>query len=143
VEYGDRAVSGWIGVDLDGTLAEYHGWNDGIIGKPVAKMVDRVKRWIAQGREVRIFTARAFVSTYDCCDAGLRLTHEPPHIPDCPIGAIAAWSLEHIGVALPVTCTKDFGMVELWDDRAISVACNTGEIVKRYDAELPVSRATA
>ena len=50
-------MRGWIGVDLDGTLAEYHGWN-GSIGKPIAPMVDRVKRWLAEGVEVRIMTAR-------------------------------------------------------------------------------------
>ena len=32
----------------------------------------------------------------------------------------------HIGVALDVTNVKDFGMVELWDDRAVSVGLNTG-----------------
>ena len=37
---------GWIGVDLDGTLAEYHGWQ-GIehIGEPIPKMMARVRRW--------------------------------------------------------------------------------------------------
>ena len=35
---------GWIGADLDGTLAEYHGWSaDGSIGNPVPDMVERVK----------------------------------------------------------------------------------------------------
>lgn len=44
-------------MDLDGTLAEYHGWNGGI-GKPIPGMVRRVKAWLAEGLEVRIFTAR-------------------------------------------------------------------------------------
>lgn len=44
---------GWIGVDLDGTLAEYHGWDDGRIGAPIPKMVQRVKQWLAEGKEVR------------------------------------------------------------------------------------------
>lgn len=52
-------MSGWIGVDLDGTLAHYSGWQ-GIdhIGAPIAPMVERVKRWLAEGRSVKIFTAR-------------------------------------------------------------------------------------
>ena len=52
-------MSGWIGVDLDGTLAEYTGWK-GIdhVGKPVPAMVKRVKDWIAKGQDVKVFTAR-------------------------------------------------------------------------------------
>jgi len=51
--------NGWIGVDLDGTLAYYDEWR-GLyhIGEPIPAMVDRVKRWLAEGRDVRIFTAR-------------------------------------------------------------------------------------
>lgn len=45
---------------------------------------------------------------------------------------IQAWTLEHFGVKLPVTNAKDFGMVELWDDRAIQVEFNTG---RRMDGE--------
>jgi len=34
----------WIGVDLDGTLAEYNNWIDiEHIGKPIALMIERVK----------------------------------------------------------------------------------------------------
>jgi len=51
-------MSGWIGVDFDCTLAEYHGWNGGELGPPIPAMVERVKAWLAEGREVRIFTAR-------------------------------------------------------------------------------------
>jgi hypothetical protein len=41
--------------------------------------------------------------------------------------AIGDWCEEHIGVRLPITCTKDYGMVELWDDRAVQVIPNTGD----------------
>jgi len=50
--------NGWIGVDLDGTLAVHMGVWDGSIGPPIYPMVDRVRRWIKEGREVRIITAR-------------------------------------------------------------------------------------
>ena len=100
-------MSGWIGVDLDGTLAHYEGWNGGEIGPPIGAMLFRVKKWIADGREVRIFTARASA---------------PEMVP-----AVQAWCAEHVGVVLPVTNVKDFAMVELWDDRAIRVPANTGE----------------
>lgn len=103
------APRGWIGVDLDGTLAEYHGWvGEDHIGAPVLDMVERVKEWRAEGRDVRVFTARVF---------GAR-----PGV----VRVIEDWCLEHIGEALPVTCQKDYGMVELWDDRAVQIIPNTG-----------------
>lgn len=55
-------MGGWIGVDLDGTLAEYTGWK----------------------------------------------------------------GVEHIGEPITPICTKDYSMIELWDDRAIRVQPNKG-----------------
>lgn len=105
-------MSGWIGVDLDGTLAEYGGWKgQDHIGKPVPLMVARVRHWLEEGREVRIFTARIW--------------NEPEDHPATNV--IQHWCLEHLGQMLPVTCVKDYGMIELWDDRAIQVRINTGE----------------
>lgn len=111
-------MSGWIGVDLDGTLAEYAGFMGAtIIGAPVKLMVERVKDWLAQGVEVRIFTARVYAHEADYErqreSAEARL-------------AIEQWCEKHIGQVLPVTCTKDYGMVELWDDRAVRVLHNVG-----------------
>ena len=105
---------GWIGVDLDGTLALYEGWQ-GLthIGAPIPAMVERVQRWLEEGRDVRIFTAR--VSQPDQVNAAT--------------GAIRAWCLDHIGVVLPITNVKDYAMIELWDDRAVQVVTNTGEQV--------------
>lgn len=109
---------GWIGVDLDGTLAEHYWPQDGPfdelrIGKPIPKMIERVKTWIAKGIEVRIFTARVGPQD-DADDLG-------------PVyRAIWAWTLEHIGTALTATCMKDYRMLEMWDDRAIQIICNTG-----------------
>lgn len=104
-------MSGWIGVDLDGTLAHYDGWRDGKIGHPVPAMAERVKRWLSEDKEVRIFTARASGDAEETA-------HQTKLIQD--------WTQEHFGVRLPVTCKKDFAMVELWDDRAIQVQVNTG-----------------
>lgn len=101
-------MSGWIAVDLDETLAEYsHKQSMSEIGKPIPKMVARIKNWLTQGIEVRIFTARASI---------------PELIPP-----IEAWCLLHIGVKLKVTNQKDFGTLEIWDDRAVRVRPNTGE----------------
>ena len=104
----EQNMSGWIGVDLDGTLAQYGGWKGADhIGEPVPAMAFRVRNWLAQGREVRIFTARASV---------------PEQVP-----VVTEWCKRHFGVDLAVTNVKDFGMVELWDDRAVRVRENEGE----------------
>lgn len=100
---------GWIGVDLDGTLAFYDNWvSPDHIGEPVPAMVERVKAWLGQGVEVRIVTARAWQA------------------PQKTIDIVQDWTERHIGHRLPVTCTKDYGMIQLWDDRAVQVEPNTG-----------------
>lgn len=128
-------MSGWIGVDLDGTLAHYDGWKGSDhIGAPVPAMLARVKAWLADGHEVRIFTARVWplyeAGAFDTArfladnpwkcrtrDAALAVVH------------IQEWCKQHVGRVLPITCVKDFGMVELWDDRCVQVRPNTGEPV--------------
>jgi hypothetical protein len=107
---------GWIGVDLDGTLAFYEGWKGpNEIGEPIPAMVDRVKGWIADGKDVRIFTAR--VSERQ--GAELSATRY----------AIQQWCQKNVGKVLPITCTKDYGMIELWDDRCVQVETNTGRVI--------------
>jgi hypothetical protein len=102
--------NGWIGVDFDGTLAEYHGWKGaGVLGEPIGLMVNRVRQWLAEGKTVKIMTARAADDDY-----GVE-SH-----------AIQKWCQEHLGQVLDVTCIKDQGMEELWDDRAVGVVKNTG-----------------
>jgi hypothetical protein len=103
---------GWIGVDLDGTLAYYDGWRgDFHIGAPVPAMLARVKVWISENKQVRIFTARA--------------STDNPKV----IEAIEEWCLLHLGQVLPVTNQKDYQMIELWDDRCVPVEANTGRIL--------------
>lgn len=106
---------GWIGVDLDGTLAHYEGFIDEYhIGPPIPLMVERVKKWLEEGKDVRIFTARI-------------------HKQDFSVEYnIHQWCIEHIGQKLEVTNVKDYEMIELWDDRAIQVIANTG---KRADEQ--------
>lgn len=109
---------GWIGVDLDGTLAVDNGqpFTPGHIGSPIPAMLNRVKNWVIQGRDVRIFTAR--VSS----DGSPKRNWEAQQSRH----AIEQWCMEFVGRKLPVTCSKDYMMVELWDDRAIQVNRNTG-----------------
>lgn len=116
---------GWIGVDLDGTLAHYDGFKGfEHIGEPIPAMLERVKRWLAEGRDVRIFTARVdggavAMAAGDAAGAQFRDVERARRI-------IGAWCLEHIGAALVITNVKDYAMDELWDDRAVAVEPNTG-----------------
>lgn len=104
---------GWIGVDLDGTLAFYDGWKGALhIGDPIPKMMDRVRSWIANGRKVKILTARVAPGKED--DQQCRK-------------AIDAWLTRNGLEGMEVTHAKDHKMIELWDDRVIQVIPNTGE----------------
>jgi len=95
---------GWIGVDLDGTMAHYDEFRgDDHVGEPIQPMVEQVRKWIAEGRDVRIFTARK------------------PH------PAIRKFSYDNFGKVLPITNVKDRHMLALYDDRAVGVKRNKGE----------------
>lgn len=109
----------WIGVDLDGTLAHYEHWQGtDVIGTPIEPMVKRVKDWLAEGTIVKIFTARA--------------CHPDPEV----IEHVQRWTEQVFGVRLEVTCKKDFGMIQLWDDRCVQVIPNTGMAILDRVAEL-------
>ena len=115
----DKYKGKWIGVDLDGTLAEWHGFQGAShIGAPIPTMVMRVLGWLNLGIEVRIFTARANPDFYqDQTNEFMQACRE--------------WCARNLGKVLDITYLKDQFMIELWDDRAISVQLNTG---RAYDA---------
>lgn len=105
--------NGWIGVDLDGTLAHYdHYRGDDHVGAPVDEMVKRVRRWRQEGRDVRLFTARK------------------PH------PAIRRWMKEHLGEVLQITNVKDHRMQALYDDRAVQVKRNMGETHPEHEKQV-------
>jgi hypothetical protein len=116
---------GWIGIDLDGTLAEYDGEVDHI-GKPIPKMAGRVREWLWEGRDVRIFTARVAASGAMIPESGMLDSAE---FASDQAKLIKAWCKEHVGVELLITCIKDAQMEELWDDRAVQVIKNTGQTI--------------
>jgi hypothetical protein len=100
--------SPWIGVDLDGTLARDLGsTRSDEIGSPIEPMLVRVQKWIAEGRTVKIFTARA----------------SSPR----QVAAIKEWLVSCGLPELEVTNVKDRRMIELWDDRCVQVTTNLGE----------------
>jgi hypothetical protein len=105
----------WIGVDLDGTLAlvDYERPYDyRHIGEPVPLMLKRVLEWKAQGKRVKIFTARV-AGSIDIGDV---------------VHVIHQWCIKHGLGYLEITATKDGGMEWLWDDRAVGVIRNTGRV---------------
>ncbi len=107
---------GWIGVDLDGTLAHHGDWKGiNYVGRPIPKMLERVKRWIREGKKVKIFTARA--SDGETAKKYIR-----------------DW-LEENGLPrdLEITDQKDYGMIELWDDRCVQLIPNTGRRIDREE----------
>ena len=111
------AARGWYGYDLDGTLAIYSVWNGADkIGRPIPEAVNHLKSLLAQGKEVRIFTARV-------CSI------QTPEDIETAKQAIEAWCLEHIGQVLPITAEKDYNLIEYYDDRAIQVEFNTGKLL--------------
>ena len=107
---------GWIGVDFDGTLVV-----DDLSGEeePVPLMLSRVKRWLDEGQEVRIVTARVG-SNRGSMDADNQRDH------------IEEWCRAYLGLVLKVTAEKDYEMIELWDDRAVQVIKNTGKRVGNH-----------
>lgn len=126
-------------MDLDGTLAQYHGWAKwSDIGEPVSLMLDRVKKWVADGVEVRIVTARMGHDdsvVHRCKTSGERFTNA------LMAGVIMDWTKRHVGVALTVTCFKDVDMLELWDDRAVQVVPNTGRtLAEEHEAVVTALR---
>ena len=102
---------GWIGVDLDGTLAVYDDWKGmDHIGEPVPAMLERVKQMVADGKNVKIFTARVSGPEFD-----IAIVHE--------------WLKANGLPELEVTNVKDFNMIHLYDDRCTQVEMNTGRLI--------------
>jgi len=122
----------WIGVDLDGTLAYYDKWVAwNIIGKPIPLMLERIKSWIDQGKTVKIFTARVAFNWDTCKVDGYTFTKQEM------IETIQDWLQSNGLPRLHVTATKDFNMIELWDDRCIQVVPNTGRtLTEEHLAEI-------
>ena len=104
-----------IAVDLDGTLAYYDKWQGqyDIVGPPIPKMLANVKRWLAEGHNVSIFTAR--------------LSHGDQRSAESVV-AIKKFLLEAGLPELPITATKMDYFTHFIDDKAFHVEKNSGVI---------------
>lgn len=111
---------GWVGVDLDGTLASYpEGYHRSPteVGPPIPATVALVKSLLEKGVTVKIFTARAS-----------RRKGRGPLVDYLIKTSIGWWCYEHLGRVLEVTNEKDENMIALIDDRAVGIERNTGRI---------------
>lgn len=100
---------GWIGVDLDGTLAYHDNWEGyNKIGKPIPRILHLVKKLLMNGFIVKIFTARAEHPEYN-------------HY-------IEKWLSDNGLPKLEITNIKDMKMILLFDDKCKQVELNTGKI---------------
>lgn len=106
-------------VDFDRTLAYYESWDVSgpALGRPIMPNVERVKRWLAEGTEVRIFTARA---------SGTNPRR------DKDVEAIKLWCMEQFNEILAVVCEKNFATIAILDDLAMAVEPNTGIMLHEH-----------
>jgi hypothetical protein len=112
---------GQIAVDFDKTLSRHKDGQEEL-GPPIQPMLARVKRWVAEGQDVVIFTARATNAQQ--------------------IGAIQDWLEEHGLPRLRVTNVKSPRFTRFYDDRAVAVAPNKGTLLteRRSSHRLKYSR---
>lgn len=109
-----RGEEVWIGVDFDGTLSLHEpGASLSIVGPPILPMLALVQKWLSDGWRVKIFTARVGTKEVDR---------------ETQITLIQTWCEMYLGRILEVTCEKDGAMIAVFDDRAIAVERNTGNI---------------
>lgn len=144
------AGKGWYAFDLDGVLAKYDGWK-GIdhIGEPVKPMVDLVKKMHAEGKVVKILTARVAPRANAEYRPNPFLGAPPEKLaPFHPFASTseykalygaAKWSAEqfidhwcakNLGFIPEITHEKDHRMLELYDDRVKQVVPNEGVLVE-------------
>ena len=120
-------------VDFDGTISahvskdgEAFDYDPSKVGEPIDVMIKRVRMWLAEGREVVIFTARVHPA------GGIESVEKAT-------GAIQDFCFKHFGRVLEITCMKDPRFEEIWDDRVVRVDRNTGLVSSQRDVKDPMA----
>ncbi|MGQ5525282.1 hypothetical protein ACUHMQ_18750 [Chitinimonas sp. PSY-7] len=100
-------MSKWIGVELEGTLAEYNERFPNQIGEPVNAMLLRVKGWLNEGKTVKVLSRRAKAgsSNYE----------------------VNSW-LRNQGLSMLEVVPMEKDMASLWSARAVRVELNDGKL---------------
>jgi hypothetical protein len=115
----------YMSVDFDGTL-QIRPRNEPltVLGEPIWPMVNLVKSWLADGMKVKIMTARVSPIQRGMNDykSVASFIMEQEYL-------IQEWCEKYIGQKLPVTCSKDTYMYQLYDDRAVCIEHNKGNII--------------
>lgn len=108
----------FIGVDFDRTLAFYETgtYAPGKLGEPIAETVKTVKAWLANGFNVKVFTAR-----------------NPEEW-----NAISNWTETYLDKRLEVTNVKSHKMAVFYDDKARMVVPNVGTVIYDYPNRIPI-----
>ena len=108
-----------IAVDFDGVLVKCLPSDVGYVpdqfGEPILVMIERVRGWLAEGKEVVIFTARVHPSN--------------PEEAEIARLAIQRFCLNNFGIVVEVTCMKSPKMTRFYDDLAVTVEQDTGRIL--------------
>lgn len=143
----------WIGFDLDGTLAKYDGWK-GLdhIGEPIEAIVRLAKKFHAEGKRVKILTARVaprlcgetHATGCKCGHCGKEASRPPVmqeqylveldgrglSVKRTASSYIREWCGKHLGFVPEIVHQKDHLMLELYDDRVKQVIPNKGILVE-------------
>lgn len=116
----ERDTNSWLGVGLDGVLAERtEAGIHGEIGPLIPDMKARVRDWVKYKRiKVKVLTPRCF-------------TEEGA-------AEVRAWLDAHGLDYVECTHAKDLHMVEFWDDYAVQVISNLGVAVGKSPHQLDV-----
>lgn len=113
----------WTGIDLDGVLAYWSGKPEDVltIGPPIPSVLALVKRYLAEGRKVRILTARVAA-----CGTRSAVAVDDQAFADAQRVMVESWCQRFIGQVLPITATKDWQMDQFLDDHCVEMIANTG-----------------
>lgn len=138
---------GWYGFDLDGTLAEYNGW-EGIdhIGNAVGPMLNLAKKMVADGKTIKIVTARVaprpgreetkpnpYWDKFRYADPHQGPAKKYPYLMKKQWTArdfVTDWCVSYFGFVPEITHEKDGRMICLYDDRVKQVVPNRGVLVE-------------
>lgn len=107
----------WVGFDFDRTLFKREDGDDiKTYGDPIWKNIELVKTYLVAGEKVKIFTARVAV--------------DKPEDVLFQTELIQGACKQYFGQVLDITCIKDPNCIKIYDDIAVQVVPNSGELVE-------------